>query len=823
MIATELQKEIISYIPALMINRVFPTRVRSYVKKILVLFIVFFILIEFILLAVKRVGSIIEPGGILTVLFTYNLHIHSLLLFLLSLGFLFLMVESFYNSAYFRGIDAIFHENSNKNLDTGITYEVADVLVGAYNDITKAFSSSIYGKEIFARCDISAQDLNVFLRGERQKITPKILTFPTRGFLTIEMLAQEVFKQDKSLSTFLFGKGVSDTIYIGAVKWTSRSINERKHSLRWWARDHLEQIEGIGRSWSYGGAYELERFAKDLSLGSVFSSLTTSSEYAKEKVEQIATILSRAKEANALLVGEEGVGKKDIITAFKRKIVRGEVPALTDKQIRVLDTEALIALHGNKQSFEKEFLKLLSQAVSAGNIILVIENLPAFLASAESLGSDPAVLMDEYISSPDLQVIATSDPVSFHQSLETKQQLLQRFEEVQIENPDRESLIHVVEDVARDFEKIHKVLFTYSAIQAVVESADRYIVGGVMPDKAVDLLVEIVPIAEAKGVKIITKEVVESYIKEKTGIPIGEITEKERDVLLNLEDILHKRIVGQDMAVDTISNAMRRARAGIQNPKRPVGSFLFLGPTGVGKTETTKALAEVFFGDENKMLRIDMSEYSSDDSLAHLIGSLEDNTVGTLVTLLKEHPHGVLLLDEFEKTTPDVMDLFLQILDEGYFTSSRGERINARNLIIIATSNAGSDLIWELSKKNKKLSDVKEEIIDSIIERGIYKPELINRFDGVILFHTLKVTHLKIIARLMLKRLQQRIKKQGYKLIINDSLVDILIKEGFSPQFGARPMRRVIQDKIEKLIAEKIIEGALNPGSSIEFSKEDFI
>jgi len=301
----------------------------------------------------------------------------------------------------------------------------------------------------------------------------------------------------------------------------------------------------------------------------------------------------------------------------------------------------------------------------------------------------------------------------------------------------------------------------------------------------------------------------------------------EKEKLLHLEDILHERIIGQEEAVSLISGAMRRARAGVRSPQQPIGSFLFIGPTGVGKTETSKALAEVFFGDEAAISRLDMSEYQTDDALARLIGSFEGGRTGALSKILREKPYGVLLLDEFEKTNQEVHDLFLQILDEGFFSDMKGKRVNARNIIFIATSNAGSDIIWDMVKRGEmsagggSASGVKDELVEEIIKRGKFKPELINRFDGVVLFHPLEIDHLVKIAHLMLTKLKKRLLGRGVDLVVNDALVNYVAKNGYDPVFGARPMKRIIQEKVEQAVAEKLISGELHKGSKMEFALRD--
>ena len=342
----------------------------------------------------------------------------------------------------------------------------------------------------------------------------------------------------------------------------------------------------------------------------------------------------------------------------------------------------------------------------------------------------------------------------------------------------------------------------------IVRDANRYFTASDSGDKAVDLLVEIVPWAQSRRYQVIGQTEVEEMVRTKTGIPIGRLQPVERENLMALEKNLHTRVIGQDEAIDSVSNALRRARAGVRNAERPIGSFLFLGPTGVGKTETSKALAEVMFGQETKMIRLDMSEYQTADAVIKLIGNFSTGQPGILADLVREHPYGVLLLDEFEKTNPDVRDIFLQILDEGFFSDKSGQRISLRNLIIIATSNAGADLIWEMVKARIKPQDKVDDLINHIVEKGIFKPELLNRFDAVVVFHPLQPDELKQIARLMLNKLAKRLLTQGLTLNISDLLVKSVAELGANEIFGARPMQRFIQDNITasplKLVVKKL-------------------
>jgi ATP-dependent Clp protease ATP-binding subunit ClpA len=340
-------------------------------------------------------------------------------------------------------------------------------------------------------------------------------------------------------------------------------------------------------------------------------------------------------------------------------------------------------------------------------------------------------------------------------------------------------------------------------------------------DATDDLLREAIARAKGKKEKIVTAQTVLERVEARTGVPQTSLSDNEKEKLNNLEISLGKRVVGQEPALRSVASALRRARAGVSSEKRPMGSFLFLGPTGVGKTETTKALSDIFFGTDAPLVRFDMSEYNSPSSLNRLIGTLE--SAGTLSSALREHEYGVLLLDEFEKTDKGVLDLFLQILDEGFFSDGNGKRVNVKNHIIIATSNAGSDVIFNLVKEGKDLQAERDSIIATLIDRGSFKPELLNRFDGIILFQPLSAESLKAIAILLLSSLSTRLKKKGITLNMNDALIDFLVQKGQDPKFGARPLNRAIQDTVESLVAKRLIDGTVRPGDTITLTNADLI
>lgn len=813
----EIKDEIRLYSPAIALDKYLP---RSFRRALFILVSVVFFLVTAFIIAQAVYTELVHGGFTYGMLF-YELGFYTgLWLITSSLFFSLLLWRFFYQSLYLRGIETIVHEGAVK--EGGITYECAVVLRRGTEDVTMSFITSAYGQNIMRRCGIPVSDIDTYLGGGRDVISSTGLSVPQHSFLTLEQIGEYIFRNDSSFSSFLFEHGVSEDMYQGAMEWIMRIYHESKHWERWWSRDNLGKINGIGKEFSFGVAYELQEYIRDIETAAVFSSLSKDTAYANEKVEQIEAVLVRTKEANVLLVGEAGVGKMDILVRLGQKMHGGKsAGSITGKRLVVFDDRSFLATHESKEAFEPAFIKLLTQAERAGNIVIIFENIAQFIQSAASVGADVADLIDDYLSSSDLQVIGTSDPMSYHQHLETRPQIIQRFETVHIDNPDKSSTVRILEDVALSHEVSGELVFTYQSILAIAESADQYIVEGVMPDKAVDLLVEIVPQAQSEGVQLVTKEFVEQYVSGKTGIPIGPISAEEQDKLLHLEDKLHARVVGQKSAIAAISGAMRRSRAGIQAKDRPIGSFLFLGPTGVGKTETAKALAAVFFGDEERMSRLDMSEFNGPDGLVRLLG--DGNSSGMLSDMLKTHPYGVLLLDEFEKASEDVHDLFLQVLDEGRYTDARGAKVNARNSIIIATSNAGSQLIWDMVQQNVDPAERKNDIVGEIVNSGVYKPELVNRFDGVIIFEPLDHEDRGKIAELMLKELEERIQKKGYKLEVNDVLVDVLTKRGYNPEFGAREMRRILQDIVEEKVASKIIAGNLKLGDTIVFADEDFV
>lgn len=730
-----------------------------------------------------------------------------------------MLTYSYHNSFYFRNLNSII--GLDDRVTTGATYEVAEAVLRHQHDVTYAFCVSSFGNTALLRAGVPAQKIDELLRGSRQKIDATGVLMPEDEVLTLIGLGKYLLIHDTSFKTMFKDLGIQEETFLGALRWVVGTYHQEKRRARWWSKDNLSQTTGIGREWAYGTAYILEKFSKDIRTSAVFSTLSVDSPFAMEKIAEIETSLARAKAANVLIIGEPGVGKIDLVMEVQKRMVTGKsLSSIAGQQIVVLDTNRLFAVHKDKQDLELTLIAMFDEAKKAGNTIIVIENISTFIREAEALDVYIPELLDQYLASTDLHVIATDTPGAYHNYLEPLGAFSRRFAEILIDTPDLSATTRVLQNIALQNETKYKTVFMYPALEAITTAADRYVVEGVMPDKAIELLIDVATRARQENRALIDADFVYAVVSEKTGVPAGPIQDEERDLLLHLEDKLHGQVVGQQRALDAIARTMRRARAGIQSSEKPIGSFLFLGPTGVGKTETAKALANIFFGGEHKLQRIDMSEFSGDDALVRLLGDGEHS--GALPDMLREHPYCVLLLDEFEKAAQEVHDLFLQILDEGIFTDARGMKVNARNTIVIATSNAGSKLIINTVQQRKTLAHLAQEIIDHIVREGIFRPELVNRFDSTIIFEPLSIEQQGEVASLMLGGLYERIKERGYDLQVSPDLLNILVEKGYNPEFGARPMQRVLQDIVEEKVAQKIIAGDVHKGDVIALSKADF-
>jgi len=735
----------------------------------------------------------------------------------LTLSFL----EFFYRSMMNEGLVVRINEkliDKEKNLDynlSGVLFMTDEI------DASKALFDRKIGLEIFLRLGISLESCKNFIYSERSQIMASSLNIEGDS-ADLYSYTSALYDVDKSFQSFLSHNSINKEEFVGAVIWVARKEEQIRRRKRFWGRENLGAIPSIGTSWSYGVATDLGKFGVPFEYSVDISLFDAENGYREKEVQVLENILERKAEANAIIIDDDEKVARDIVGRLLKKIKLGtSLPSIEHKSIVELDWSGLIASFKMKNELEAEILKILNQSISAGNIIIYIRDISGFVSNTKAMNINLPSLFSPYLASNNIQIISSATNSDFHFIIETNPTLLERFERVIPDLIGVEASVSVLLEQVISIERQYKVIFSYPAILALANSADKFITYGEMPSKALDMMIEIAPWAVEHKISLLKENDVSVFVSEKTGVTTGLIKEKEMEKIEHLEELLHKRVVGQDEAVNGIASAIRRSRSGIGNPKKPVTSFLFIGPTGVGKTEVSKALAESFFGRESQMVRFDMSEYSSPEALSQLIGDFTINKSGLLASKIRDNPYGVLLLDEFEKSAPDVLDLFLQILDEGIFTDALGRQVNCRNLIIIATSNAGSSLIWDTIKSGNNLSKSKDFIINTIIKDKVFRPELLNRFDGIIFFHPLQNNELQNVAKLGLEKLARRLKEQNIELVINQDVINFLVEKGSDPQFGGRSINRAIQNEIEDFIARKIVSGQAKPGSKIEIKRDE--
>jgi len=752
---------------------------------------------------------------------SYNLIQRTVGLILFNIGiFIYSELGSFYFSStyYFEKIAK--NKYSEKE---PYTFSVGRILyAGRKTDILHGFLDSKIGKIILFRLGISQKEIKPFYNSQKIDHEEKTPT-PENEILKIKDIAKYLYFTKPEFAKFLNDRGITDKEFFGAIEWVIYEIETTEYNSQWWRPEALSKIKTLASDWSFGQTFLLEKYSRDLMDDQEVSSEALTFSNRDAEISQIENALSKSTGSNAMLIGEPGQEKMQVIWSMCRNIKNNNIAsALQNKKPILLISNTVVSVCKDKDTLENQISKIFNEVIKAENIILIIDNFTALLKHAESLGSDFINLIDPFLSSTSIQVVALVHTSDFHQYIETNKALVNNFETVLVRPLNAEEITQIIYSSALKSEMVYKIFFTYQAVRELANSASYYFSSGISSDKAMDLLNEIAPWAKRNNYQLIGKEEVLEYIEQKTNIPAsGKLSPKEKDKLLNLESSISKRVIGQKDAVVAVSNALKRARTGVRNPNKPIGSFLFLGPTGVGKTETAKALAYTFFGSEDNMMRLDMSEYQTDDAMEKLIGSFASGKPGVFSNMVKEKQYGVILLDEFEKTSKEVLNLFLQILDEGFFSDMSGQKVNTRNIIFIATSNAGAETIFSMVNAGKNPKDATEEITAEIVGKGLFKPELINRFDSTIIFKPLENTDLQQIAKIMLSKVSNRMTEKGLTLEISDALIDYVVKNGSNKAFGARPMNRFIQDSIEGSVANLILKGEAFSGKTISFSIND--
>ena len=632
----------------------------------------------------------------------------------------------------------------------------------------------------------------------------------------------------------------------------------------------------------------LDKYSRDLTQAAIDGKIDPVIGRTKE-IERVIQVLSRRTKNNPVLIGEPGVGKTAIGEGLAQKIVEGEVPEIIkDKRVVTLDLPGMLAGAKYRGEFEERLKAVMKELHEDGNIILFIDELHTIIGAGAAEGAiDASNILKPVLARGELQVIGATTIDEYRKHIEKDSALERRFQPIMVEEPTVEDTIKILEGLRDRYEAHHRVEISDEAIKAAAELSSRYITDRFLPDKAIDLIdeagsmIRIQSYVAPDGLKDLEEKLEElsqekeeaintqnyekaakirdmekqikseleeektNWEKEKqrsnmvlgyediakvvsnwTGVPVSKMTIEESQRLLNLEEILHRKVIGQDQAVEAVSNAVRRARVGLKDPQKPVGTFIFVGPTGVGKTYLAKALAETLFGDEDSMIRIDMSEYMEKHSVSRLVGSppgyVGYDEGGQLTEAVRRKPYSVILFDEVEKAHPDVFNILLQILDDGRLTDSKGRTVDFKNTVIIMTSNVGATSIKKQNvlgfsiigeEEKEEYEKMKETIMEEL--KRTFRPEFLNRIDEVIVFHSLREEHVKEIVGIMIEDLEKRMEKLNINIKVTDKTIDYISDEGFDPVYGARPLERAITKMIEDQLAEEILKGAVSKDDNI--------
>lgn len=622
----------------------------------------------------------------------------------------------------------------------------------------------------------------------------------------------------KYFSGFLHRYNITQQDIDGITLWLENEAKKYQYIQEWKNRISLKPNSTVNRAYTSRYTATLNQYARDYTAEVINGDFKISIARERE-LDRMATVLEKGEKSAVLVIGEPGVGKTTLIKSLAVRMAVEDVPEkLQDKRLVGFDFNKAFTSSKDIDSFKQVLHDVFEDVAKSGNVVLVLDNFDQLLnLRSEYSGEIVNILVDAF-DSYNLRIIATTNSGQYTRYIRPQKSLAALFTTVEMPIPSDQVSTQILFDEMPGIEREYNVRIAFSAVKGAVALSHKYAYERVLPDKAIDLLKEtVVNFKQLAGKRPIGYEEVAQTVSQKVGVELGAIGADESEKLVHLEERMHQRVIGQNEAINSVSEALRRARAGISEGKRPVASFLFFGPTGVGKTEVAKTVAEVYYGSDEQMIRLDMSEYHEEENIARLLGYSTDTGSfegGYLTEAVRDNPFSLVLLDEIEKANPKVLDLFLQVLDEGEIEDGLGRTIDFSNTIIIATSNAGSSVIADLLEKQQSYNTVRDAAMEEL--KKVFRIEFLNRFDKITMFKPLTRAEVKLVARKFVEQVKRRLQDKGIEVVYDDGLLDRLAQLGYSPVFGAREMRRVVQEQVENKIANTIVRGQARAGDRIQ-------
>lgn len=638
------------------------------------------------------------------------------------------------------------------------------------------------------------------------------LNFKGTKFKTLEDVVTHLIDKEIWSSDFFYAHGMPPQDIVRVASWWDRKTTSETQ----WNEEDVFGRPGIALDLTFGYTPTLNKYVSDLSTPQAFTHHLIGRPQIVERIER-----NFLTGQSVFLTGDPGVGKRTTVLEFAHKAATGQLgKKLSYKRVLEFDYNALLAGTRDLNQKKVELNQVLTEAAYAGNVILVIRDLHR-LINPDVEGYDFTDIFEALLDKRALQIIAISSNVEYERFLASNVRIRKYFEKVAVVPPTKDEALTILLEAADRWEVLARVTILYQSLKQMLEKSDEYVTEAPFPEKVIEILDAAITYVGQKDKAIIEVSDVNAVLAEKTGISFAALSDVDKGKLGSLEDLIHERLVNQEAAVNLIAKTLRAKTVGVIKEKRPIGSFLFFGPTGVGKTETAKVLARVYFGSEEEIIRFDMAEYSGVEGMDRLIGSVTNNTPGALTTAIKNHPAALLLLDEIEKASREIANLFLTLLDEGYITDAFGKKINCRNLFVVGTSNAGAEFVRQLVQKGVEKGEMQKSVVDHILKEGMFSPEFLNRFDGVVVYEPLTEKHMVEVSRHMLDDLTDTLETKNIHLTYEDSAAEKLAKDGFDPAFGARPMRRIVNLEIGDMLGKAILSDEIKEGDKIQLSADE--